>query len=110
MTDGLTGVPTTVLDPNLLSTNGSLAVVGYVASRDGKLLAYGVSKGGSDWTDWRIRDLATGRDLPELLLWTKYYRPVFKPDGKGIFYSAFPAPPPGQELSARDLNNVVWYH
>jgi prolyl oligopeptidase len=110
MADSLTGVPTTVLDPNLLSTNGSLAVVGYVASRDGKLLAYGVSQGGSDWTDWRIRDVATGRDLPELLRWTKYYRPVFTPDGKGIFYSAFPAPTPGQELSVRDLNNVVSYH
>jgi len=106
----LFGVPETILDPNRLSTNGTLAVVGYVASHDGKLLAYGVSRGGSDWTDWRVRDLATGEDLPDVLRWTKYYAPVFAPDGRGLYYSAFPAPPPGEELSARDLNDTVCYH
>ena len=50
MTDGLAGKPAVALDPNTLSKDGSLAVVGYVASRDGSLLAYGVSVGGSDWT------------------------------------------------------------
>lgn len=102
--------PRVVLDPNLLSTNGSLAVVGYVASQDGNFLAYGVSQGGSDWTDWHIRNLATGRELPDVLRWTKYYHPEFTPDAKGIYYSAFPAPVAGQELSSRDLNNAVYYH
>ena len=106
----LAGIPKTVLDPNLLSSNGALAVVGYVASRDGKLLAYGVCQGGSDWTDWRIRDLATGQDLPDVLRWTKYYRPAFTPDGRALVYSAFPAPAPGEELRARDLNNAVYLH
>ena len=110
MTDSLTGTPKVALDPNLLSTNGTLAVVGYAASQDGKLLAYGVSPGGSDWTDWRIRDLDTGRDLPDVLRWTKYYRPVFTPDSKGVFYSAFPAPARGEELSSRDLDNAIYYH
>jgi prolyl oligopeptidase len=107
---GPSGSPATVFDPNQLSTNGSLAVVGYVASRDGSLLAYGVSQGGSDWTDWHIRDLATGRDLPDVLRWTKYYSPAFTPDGRGLYYSAFPAPPPGQELTVRDLDDAVYYH
>ena len=106
----LSGAPATVVDPNQLSTNGSLAVVGYVASHDGMLLAYGVSQGGSDWTDWHIRNLATGQDLPDVLRWTKYYRPVFTPDGRGLYYSAFPAPPPGQELSVRDLDDAACYH
>jgi prolyl oligopeptidase len=109
-TIGLAGTPSIALDPNLLSTNASLAVVGYVASRDGQLLAYGVSPGGSDWTDWHIRDLSRGQDLPDVLRWTKYYRPFFAPDGKGIYYSRFPAPPPGQELQARDLGHAVFYH
>lgn len=110
MTTGLSGQPTTVLDPNLLATNGSLAVVGYLASRDGKLLAYGVCRGGSDWTDWHIRALASGKDLEDVVRWTKYYRPIFSPDDKGIYYSGFPAPPPGQELRARDLGDAVYYH
>src|SRR5438477_430627 len=95
-----------VADPNRLSTNGSLAVVGYVVSHDGNFLAYGVSQGGSDWTDWHIRELASGNDLPDVLRWTKYYRPVFTRDGKGLYYSAFPAPRTGDELSARDLGNA----
>lgn len=110
MVTNLSVAPATVVDPNLLSTNGGLAVVGYVASHDGMLLAYGVSQGGSDWTDWHIRDLAAGQDLPDVLRWTKYYRPVFTPDGRGLYYSAFPAPPPGQELSVRDLGDAVYYH
>jgi prolyl oligopeptidase len=110
ISEGLSGPATVVLDPNLLSSNGTLAVVGYVSSRDGKLLAYGVSEGGSDWTDWRIRDVAARKDLPDVVRWTKYYPPVFTPDGKGLFYSAFPAPEPGQELSVRDLNDAIYYH
>ena len=110
MTESLSGPPRIVVDPNLLSSNGRLAAVGYVASPDGKTLAYGISQGGSDWTDWRIRNLAGGQDLPDVLRWTKYYRPVFTRDGRGLYYSAFPAPPPGEELSARDLNDAVYYH
>jgi prolyl oligopeptidase len=109
-TIGISGTPTIVLDPNALSTNGSLAVVGYVASRDGAKLAYGTSPGGSDWTEWHIRDVADGKDLPDVLRWTKYYQPIFAPDGKGLYYSGFPAPPPGEELRARDLGNTVYYH
>jgi prolyl oligopeptidase len=110
LVEGLSGTPKVVLDPNLLSTNGSLAVVGYVVSHDGNFLAYGVSQGGSDWTDWHIRELASGNDLPDVLRWTKYYRPIFSHDGKGLYYSAFPAPRAGEELSARDLGNAVYYH
>ncbi len=109
-TNGLNGAPGVVLDPNTLSKDGSLAVVGYFASDDGRLLAYGVSVSGSDWTDWHVRDLATGHDLPDVIRYTKYYPPSFAKDGKGLYYSAFPAPPPGAELSAKDLGNAVYYH
>jgi prolyl oligopeptidase len=108
--EGSAGSPKVALDPNTLSKDGSLAVTGYVTGPGGKLLAYGVSVGGSDWTDWRIRDLATGKDLPDAIRWTKYYKPVFTHDGAGLFYSAFPAPPPGDELKVRDLGNALYYH
>ena len=98
------------LDPNSLSTDGSLAVVGYVASHDGRLLAYGVSVSGSDWTDWHFRDISSGNDLPDVIRFTKYYAPVFSHDDRGIYYSAFPAPPAGAELSAQDLGDAVFYH
>jgi prolyl oligopeptidase len=98
------------LDPNLLPSASHPVVVGYVASRDARLMAYGVSEGGSDWTNWHVRDLSTGQDLADVLRFTKYYHPVFTPDGKGLYYSAFPAPAPGKELSTEDLGNAVYYH
>jgi prolyl oligopeptidase len=109
-TEGLKSKPGVVLDPNKLSKDGSLAIVGYVASDDGRALAYGISVSGSDWTDWHVRDLATDHDLPDVIRHTKYYPPSFAKDGKGLYYSAFPAPPPGAELSAKDLGNGVYYH
>jgi prolyl oligopeptidase len=98
------------LDPNALGAAAHAVVVGYVASRDARHLAYAVSNSGSDWREWRIRDLDSGRDLPDVLRHTKYYPPCFTPDGKGLYYSAFPAPPPGAELSSQDLGNALYYH
>ena len=110
MVQELAQTPVTVLDPNTLPSAGHPVVVGYVASHDGSLLAYGISFSGSDWREWRIRNLATGQDLPDVLRFTKYYAPVFTPDGKGLYYSAFPAPAAGAELSTQDLDNAVYYH
>lgn len=109
-TIGLEGAPTVAFDPNALSTDGSVAVAGYSISHDGLILAYGLAAGGGDWTDWHFREVVTGKDLPDVIRWTKYYEPVFSPDGKGVYYSAFPAPKPGEELLARDLGNTVFYH
>src|ERR1700729_1408999 len=102
--------PVVTLDPNLLPAADHPVVTGYVASHDGRLLAYAIAPSGSDWTEWRIRDLASGQDLPDVLRYTKYYAPVFTPDGKGVYYSAFAAPRAGQELSAQDLGNAVYSH
>jgi prolyl oligopeptidase len=106
----LAGLPNVVIDPNILPAGNHPVVVGYVANRSATLLAYGVSSAGSDWTDWHLRDLASGQDLPDVLRHTKYYRPVFTPDGRGLYYSAFPPPKSGEELSAADLHNAIYYH
>jgi prolyl oligopeptidase len=108
MTDGPEGEAKIAFSPNSLPKGVALA--GYVAGPDGKVLAYGLSQGGSDWTDWHFRDLKSGKDLPDVLRWTKYYHPVFSPNGKGVYYSAFPAPAAGEELRVRDLNDAIYYH
>ena len=105
----LTGKTTTVLDGNELSTDGSLAYAGHVAA-DRAHIAYGVAAGGGDWETWRIRSLATGRDLPDALPNMKYYAPVFTRDGTGLYYSRFPAPAPGTELTAIDRDCKVYFH
>lgn len=102
-------VARTVLDGNELSKDGSLALAG-IANSSGSLMAYGVSKGGGDWQTWRIRDVDTGKDLVEELPYIKYYAPVFTPDGRGIYYSRFPAPAPGSELTATDRDCKVYFH
>ncbi len=108
--DASAAPPRVAFDPNAASKDGRLAVVGYVASHRGQLLAYGVSVSGSDWTDWHLRDLSSGRDLPDVIRYTKYYPPVFSRDDRGLYYSAFPAPAAGTELSAADLGDAVFYH
>jgi prolyl oligopeptidase len=110
VTDAPAAPPRLALDPNLLSKDGSIGVSGYVASHDGRLLAYGISVSGSDWTDWHVRDLSTGRDLPDVIRNTKYYAPVFSRDDRGIYYSAFPAPAAGTELTAQDADDAIFFH
>jgi prolyl oligopeptidase len=107
---GRAGKAHIILDPNTLSKDGSLAVVDYVPSRDGRLLAYGVSVSGSDWTEWHIRDVGSGQDLADVIRYTKYYAPAFSLDGKQLYYSAFSAPAPGTELQTQDLDNAVYAH
>jgi prolyl oligopeptidase len=106
----LAGLPAVALDPNLLPPAGHPVVTGYLVNRAATRLAYAVSSAGSDWTDWHIRDLASGQDTGDVLRNTKYYPPVFTPDGRGIYYSAFPAPLPGEELSGADRGNAIYYH
>ena len=110
VSDSVGGPPRLAFDPNSLPGEGHPIVTGYSASRDARLMAYGVSLAGSDWTEWRLRDLANGRDLPDVLRHTKYYPPVFTPDGKGLYYSAFPPPVAGAELITTDVGNAVYYH
>jgi prolyl oligopeptidase len=110
VTNSLDAQPVVALDPNSLSKDGSHIVVDYVASHDGRLLAYGVSVSGSDWTDWHVRDVSSEQDLPDVIRFTKYYAPIFSHDDQGLYYSAFPAPPAGAELSTQDVGDAVFYH
>ncbi|MFT3771773.1 MAG: prolyl oligopeptidase family serine peptidase [Minicystis sp.] len=106
----LDGTAAVLLDPNTLSPDGSLAFAGFAASNDGARVAYGLSIGGGDWQKWRVREAATTKDLPGELAHIKYYPPSFTRDGAGIYYSRFPAPPPGRELLETDHDCKVYLH
>ena len=90
--DDLDGDPRTLLDPNTLSADGTVALAGTVPSDDGKLLAYGIAAAGSDWNEWKVRDVDTGKDLDDHFKWIKFSSASWTPDGKGFFYGRFPAP------------------
>ncbi|WP_373926477.1 prolyl oligopeptidase family serine peptidase [Paludisphaera borealis] len=108
--DAIDGQPRPLLDPNTLSSDGTVALAGTVPSDDGKLLAYGVAAAGSDWNEWKVRDVATGKDLNDRLQWIKFSSASWTPDGKGFFYGRFPAPLPGQDLKAANYFQKVYYH
>jgi prolyl oligopeptidase len=93
-----------------ISPDGRLGFAGFQVSPRGTYVAFGLSNGGGDWTDWRIREVATGRDLPERIEWTKYYAPAWKSDESGFYYSCFPRPPRGRELTATDAGCQVRFH
>ncbi len=108
--DSLDAEPRVLLDPNKLSADGTMALSGLVFSHDGRYLAYGVADGGSDWNIWRVREVASGRDLEDELRWIKFAQPAWAPDSKGLYYARYDAPQPGKELEAVNLNQKLWFH
>jgi prolyl oligopeptidase len=81
-----------LLDPNLLGADGTVAVTAFAPSDDGRLLGYALSTSGSDRQIVRVRDVATGRDLPDLLRFAKFTDITWTLDGAGFFYTRFPDP------------------
>src|SRR6266513_1270339 len=63
--------PAVLLDPNKLSADGTVALASYAISNDGDLMAYALSTAGSDWLEWRVRDIRTGQDLSDLVKWSR---------------------------------------
>ena len=99
-----------LLDPNLLSKDGTVAVSRVVPSFDGSYLAYSTSEAGSDWQTWRVRRIDTGEDLTDTIKWTKFTSVAWLPDSSGFFYSQFDAPEPGKEKVATNYNQKLFFH
>ena len=99
-----------LLDPNALSKDGTVALSGMGFSDDGRLVAYAIADAGSDWQIWRVRDVDTGKDLPDEVRWAKFSGASFSKDGKGFYYARFAAPLEAEKLTALNMNQKVWYH
>lgn len=106
----LEGEPKQLLDPNTLSTDGTVALSGLSVSHDGKLLAYGLAAAGSDWNEWKIRDVETGKDLDDHLKWIKFSGASWTRDGSGFFYGRFPEPKAGENLKGANFYNKIYFH
>jgi prolyl oligopeptidase len=98
-----------ILDPNTLSADGTVALSGLQVSPDGKLLAYSLSASGSDWQEWKVRDVETGKDLSDHLKWVKFSGASWTSDSKGFFYSRYDEPK-GDTLKATNYFQKVYYH
>ncbi len=108
--DGPDAEPRVLLDPNLLSDDGTVALKGTSVSPDGKLLAYGLSEAGSDWETWRVRDVESCNDLDDQLDWVKFSGASWARDSSGFYYSRYAAPVEGQELAAANYDQKLCFH
>ncbi|HET6883988.1 MAG TPA: prolyl oligopeptidase family serine peptidase [Pirellulales bacterium] len=102
--------PRTLLDPNQLSKEGTISISGLAFSDDGKFLAYGLASAGSDWQEWRVREVETGDDLDDHLKWIKFSGASWSNDGKGFYYSRYDEPKPDQELTGQNYYQKLYYH
>jgi prolyl oligopeptidase len=107
--DEFDGAPVELLNPNHLSADGTVALLNQGYSRDGTLLAYGLSHHGSDWQEIRVRRVNTAEDYAEVLRWCKFSRLAWVPDHSGFFYSGY-ALPGGQPAPIdQPLNRLYWH-
>lgn len=100
--------PVVVLDPNALSTDGTISLNGIDISKDGKYLAYGISKSGSDWVEIHVKNIETKEDLKDIVKWVKFSGIAWK--GNGFYYSRYDAPSDEKAFTQKNEFHKVYYH
>ncbi len=105
------GTPRVLLDPNTLAADGTVALAGFHLTHDGSLVAYATQSSGADWQTWHVKNVATGRDLPDVLRWSKFSGATWT-GNTGFYYNAYDPPKPGTgnaTLSALGTQKM-YYH
>ena len=105
----LQGEAAVVIDPNTFSEDGTLALTNQAFSKDGKMLAYGVSSGGSDWQEIKIRQVESGIDFPEVIRWCKFSSIAWRHDNQGFYYNRLPEPGTVPEEDQSNFSQVYWH-
>jgi prolyl oligopeptidase len=108
--ESLDAEPRVLLDPNTLSPDGTVSLSNWSVSDDGKLFAYSLSRSGADWLEWRVRDVDTGKDLSDLLNWSKFSGASWSKDGSGFYYSRYDEPKPGEERKGVVEYQKLYFH
>jgi prolyl oligopeptidase len=106
----LDDAPRVLLDPNTLSEDGTIALSGLAVSQNGQWMAYGLSTGGSDWIEWKVRAVETGEDLSDRLQWVKFSGASWTHDHQGFFYSRYDEPNEKTQLEEVNYFQKLYYH
>jgi prolyl oligopeptidase len=106
----LTGAERVAIDPNVLSPDGTVSLSGFVPSPDGRHFAYGLSEGGSDWSTFYVRELATGKQTADTIRWVKFSGLSWTNDGRGFFYGRYPEPEAGKQMQNALADKKIYYH
>lgn len=102
--------PRVLIDPNKLSEDGTVALSGLEISPDGQFMAYGLSTSGSDWQEWKVRDVDTGEDLSDHLKWIKFSGASWTNDNQGFFYSRYDEPQESTQFKDVNYYQKLYYH
>jgi prolyl oligopeptidase len=104
----LTAEPELLLDPNMLSTDGTVALSSIAFSKDGKYLGYSIARSGSDWNEIFVLDVETRQLLADHIKWSKSSQITWQ--GNGFYYSGYDTPEIGKEYSNKNEYEKVYYH
>ena len=102
--------PKILLDPNTLSTDGTVALCGLAISKNAQYLAYGISTSGSDWVEWKVRNIETKEDLSDHLKWIKFSGASWTHNHQGFFYSRYDEPNETTKLEDTNYYQKLYYH
>ena len=105
---GVNGTPEVFIDPNKFSADGTSVMRGFSLSKDGKYVTYGIAKGGSDWLTLSVMEVATRKKLDDEVKWLKASGISWH--GDGFFYSRYPEPAKGRELTSKNEFQTVYFH
>jgi len=105
---GFDGKPEVLIDPNKWSADGTVRLGAFSLSKDARYAVVGTSRSGSDWQEYGVMEIATKKMLPDTLKWVKVSGASWA--GNGFFYSRYPEPEKGRELSTKNENHQVWFH
>ena len=105
---GANGTPEVFIDPNKFSADGTSVLRGFSLSKDGKYVSYGIAKGGGDWIELHVMEVATKKLLTDHLKWLKGGGVSWQ--GDGFYYSRYPEPEKGKELSFKNEFQTVYFH
>ena len=105
---GLDGEDQVFIDPNAIDPAGTTTFSLMGGDHKDRYMAVGVQKAGSDWQDITVYDLGTMKQMTDVLKWAKFSGVAWYKDG--FFYSRYPEPAKGTELSAASKFQKVYYH
>ena len=106
--DSPDGEPRVFLDPNKLSDDGTVALKGTYFNKDCSLMAYSISRSGSDWQEFYVMDVKTGQLLEDHIEWAKFSGAAWR--GDGFYYSAYGIPEEGHEFSVKNEGHKIFFH
>ncbi len=105
---GMDGKADVFLDPNKFSPDGTSVLSAFSLSKDGKHVAYGISQGGSDWVSLSVMEVDSRNKLSDEIVWMKSSGVAWQ--GNGFYYSRYPEPEKGRELSSKNEFQTVYFH